>query len=171
MSSRITVAGPPVDRAAEILTPAALDFLADLHERFAPRRDELLGAAAGPAGRRGRRRTDGLPARHRRDPLRRLDRRADPGVPGRSPGGDHRPDRPQDDDQRAELGAKIWLADLEDANTPAWANVISGQVNLRDAIRRHHHAGSGRQVLPAERRRRWPSSSPGRAAGTCRRST
>ncbi len=25
-------------------------------------------------------------------------------------------------------GAKIWLADLEDANTPAWENVISGQV-------------------------------------------
>ena len=33
-------------------------------------------------------------------------------------------------------GAKVWLADLEDANTPAWQNVISGQVNLRDAIRR-----------------------------------
>ena len=42
MSSRITVAGAPVHRAAEILTPAALDFLADLHERFALRRDELL---------------------------------------------------------------------------------------------------------------------------------
>ena len=33
-------------------------------------------------------------------------------------------------------GAKIWLADLEDANTPSWGNVISGQVNLADAIRR-----------------------------------
>lgn len=32
-------------------------------------------------------------------------------------------------------GAKVWLADLEDANTPHWANVVSGQVNLYDAIR------------------------------------
>ncbi|MGW5672771.1 malate synthase A, partial [Micromonospora sp. NPDC003776] len=31
-------------------------------------------------------------------------------------------------------GAKVWLADLEDANTPLWENVVSGQLNLRDAI-------------------------------------
>jgi malate synthase len=33
-------------------------------------------------------------------------------------------------------GAKVWLADHEDANTPLWENVISGQLNLRDAIER-----------------------------------
>ncbi len=33
-------------------------------------------------------------------------------------------------------GAKVWLADLEDANTPHWANVVGGQVVLRDAVRR-----------------------------------
>ena len=33
-------------------------------------------------------------------------------------------------------GARVWLADLEDASTPHWRNVIGGQVNLRDAIRR-----------------------------------
>jgi malate synthase len=32
-------------------------------------------------------------------------------------------------------GARVWLADMEDANTPHWANVIGGQVNLFDAIR------------------------------------
>src|SRR3954451_9719943 len=32
-------------------------------------------------------------------------------------------------------GAKVWLADLEDANTPHWVNVVSGQVNLADAVR------------------------------------
>jgi malate synthase len=32
-------------------------------------------------------------------------------------------------------GAKVWLADLEDANTPHWRNVVGGQVNLRDAVR------------------------------------
>ncbi len=33
-------------------------------------------------------------------------------------------------------GAKVWLADLEDANTPHWSNVVDGQQNLYDAIRR-----------------------------------
>ncbi len=33
-------------------------------------------------------------------------------------------------------GARVWLADLEDASTPHWGNVVGGQVNLRDAIRR-----------------------------------
>ncbi|WP_298415143.1 malate synthase A, partial [Brevibacterium sp.] len=33
-------------------------------------------------------------------------------------------------------GAKVWLADLEDANTPLWENMIGGQLNLRDALDR-----------------------------------
>jgi malate synthase len=33
-------------------------------------------------------------------------------------------------------GANVWLADLEDANTPHWRNVVGGQVVLRDAVRR-----------------------------------
>jgi malate synthase len=33
-------------------------------------------------------------------------------------------------------GAKVFMADFEDANTPTWANLIEGQINLRDAIRR-----------------------------------
>ena len=32
-------------------------------------------------------------------------------------------------------GARVWLADLEDANTPHWHNVVAGQVNLADAVR------------------------------------
>ena len=32
-------------------------------------------------------------------------------------------------------GAKVWLADQEDATTPTWRNVIEGQLSLRDAIR------------------------------------
>lgn len=31
-------------------------------------------------------------------------------------------------------GAKVWLADFEDANTPLWTNMVDGQLNLRDAI-------------------------------------
>src|SRR5215212_702998 len=33
-------------------------------------------------------------------------------------------------------GANVFMADLEDSSTPTWANVLAGQVNLRDAVRR-----------------------------------
>src|SRR6476659_5208236 len=33
-------------------------------------------------------------------------------------------------------GAKMFMADFEDANSPTWANMIEGQINLQDAIRR-----------------------------------
>ncbi len=33
-------------------------------------------------------------------------------------------------------GAKVFMADLEDATSPTWENIIQGQVNLRDAVRR-----------------------------------
>jgi malate synthase len=44
-------------------------------------------------------------------------------------------------------GANVWLADLEDANTPHWRNVVGGQVVLRDAVRRTlaHTAPDGRE--------------------------
>ena len=32
-------------------------------------------------------------------------------------------------------GAKIFMADFEDANSPTWRNMVEGQINLRDAIR------------------------------------
>ena len=33
-------------------------------------------------------------------------------------------------------GAKVFMADFEDANSPTWVNMVEGQINLRDAIRR-----------------------------------
>ena len=33
-------------------------------------------------------------------------------------------------------GAKVFMTDFEDSNAPTWANMIEGQINLRDAIRR-----------------------------------
>src|SRR4029453_17502611 len=33
-------------------------------------------------------------------------------------------------------GAKMYMADFEDANSPAWRNMVGGQLNLRDAVRR-----------------------------------
>ncbi|GGF84253.1 malate synthase A [Paenibacillus aceti] len=33
-------------------------------------------------------------------------------------------------------GAKVFMADFEDANSPTWSNTLEGQVNLRDAVNR-----------------------------------
>jgi len=33
-------------------------------------------------------------------------------------------------------GASVFMADFEDANAPTWANMVEGQINLRDAVRR-----------------------------------
>jgi malate synthase len=51
-------------------------------------------------------------------------------------------------------GAKVWLADQEDANTPLWENVIGGQINLRASITREidftNEAGKRYQLRPAD---------------------
>ena len=44
----VRVEGPAVERGEEILTPAALDFVADLQRRFGAHRDALLAARAEP---------------------------------------------------------------------------------------------------------------------------
>jgi malate synthase len=33
-------------------------------------------------------------------------------------------------------GARVFMADFEDANSPTWDNVVQGQANVRDAVRR-----------------------------------
>jgi malate synthase len=33
-------------------------------------------------------------------------------------------------------GARVFMADFEDANSPTWANVVQGHANVRDAVRR-----------------------------------
>jgi len=120
----------------EILSAEAGAFVADLNRRFRPRRNELLAA-------RDARRAEIAAG----GSLGFLPETADIRA------GDWTvPAAPQDlTDRRVEItgpterkmtinamnsGAKVWLADLEDANTPHWANVIDGQQNLYDAIRR-----------------------------------
>jgi malate synthase len=121
---------------AEILTPDACRFVADLCTRFEPRRQQLLA--------------------------RRVERQReiDAGqLPDFLPetaairGGDWRVPPPPPDlvDRRTEItgpvdrkmainalnsGAQCWMADFEDANSPTWDNVIEGQINMRDAVRR-----------------------------------
>src|SRR5690349_10085272 len=132
----LDVSAPPVPRSEEVLTPEALAFVADLDARFHDRRDELLAA------RRSRReeiartgRLDFLPATaHVRDsdwtvapvPADLVDRRVE--ITG--------PPEPKMAINALNSGARVWLADLEDANTPHWRNVIGGQLALYDAIRR-----------------------------------
>ena len=55
-------------------------------------------------------------------------------------------------------GASVFMADFEDANSPTWANMIEGQINLRDAVDRHDHAspiptGKSYRAQRADRRR------------------
>jgi malate synthase len=132
----VRVQGPTVDRGDEVLTPEALDFVADLQTRFGAHRDALLAA-------RATRRAEIAAARW-------LDVRPDTAdirnddwtVPPPPPGlVDRRveitgPTEPKMAINALNCGASVWLADLEDANTPHWRNVVGGQVVLRDAIRR-----------------------------------
>jgi malate synthase len=125
-----------LDRAGEILTDDALQFVAELHRRFAPRRAELLE----------------LRDEHRR-------RAASTGsldfLPEtreiRESGWTVAPAPPALQDRRVEMtgpasparmainalnsGAQVWLADLEDASSPTWHNQVDGVLNLRDAAR------------------------------------
>ncbi len=132
----VVIAGPDVPGGAEILTDDALAFVADLHRRFEPNREALLA-------RRAKRQAE-----------------LDAGVMP-----DFRPDTaairaadwtvaaaPADlDDRRVEItgpaepkmminalnsGARVFMADLEDALSPTWANVVGGQLAIRDAVRR-----------------------------------
>ncbi|MGN9778124.1 malate synthase A [Micromonospora sp. H33] len=136
MPDEVEIAGPRHDRFQEILTPEALGFLAELHRAFDARRRELL------ARRAEREATlanggllDFLPeTRHVRDG----DWRVAPPAPGLV---DRRVEITGPTDAKMTInalnsGAKVWLADHEDANTPLWENMIGGQLVLRDAIDR-----------------------------------
>lgn len=130
------VIGPLKPEWASILTPEACRFVATLCAAFEPRRQQLLA-------RRAERQSE-----------------IDAGkLPDFLPetaairGGDWRVPTPPADlvDRRTEItgpvdrkmainalnsGAQCWMADFEDANSPTWENVIEGQINLRDAVRR-----------------------------------
>src|SRR6185436_20478429 len=130
LSGRITT------EFAEILSPAALEFIAKLHRRFEPRRQELL---ANRAARQIEFDRGALPdflaaTKKIRDaqwtiapqPKDMLDRRVE--ITG-----------PTDRKMvinALNCGASTFMADFEDANCPTWHNMIDGQINLRDAVRR-----------------------------------
>ena len=62
-------------------------------------------------------------------------------------------------------GARGFMADFEDANSPTWRNQVAGHANLIDAIERHDHVRELRRPpVRAGRRRRDPARAPARLA-------
>jgi malate synthase len=137
-SPAAVVDAEPLPRQEEVLSGDALAFVAELHRRFTPRRDELLE-------RRTRRRAEiartasldflAETAAIREDDTWRVascpealqDRRVE--ITG-----------PTDRKMTVNAlnsGARVWLADFEDASSPTWENVVLGQLNLIDAYTRN----------------------------------
>ncbi len=132
----IEIAGRLGPRYDEILTPEAVGFLAELHQRFAARRHDRLAD-------RMRRRFEignGHDPQFRHD-TRHIREDAEWRVAGAGPGLEDRrveitgPTDPKMTINALNSGARVWLADQEDATSPTWKNVIEGQLSLRDAIR------------------------------------
>ncbi|MER5307202.1 malate synthase A [Streptomyces sp. NPDC002773] len=127
----------PLPRQEEVLTEAALAFVAELHRRFTPRRDELLARRAERRAEIARTSTlDFLPetAAIRADDSWRV-------APAPAALNDRRVEITGPTDRKMTInalnsGAKVWLADFEDASAPTWENVVLGQVNLIDAYTR-----------------------------------
>jgi malate synthase len=127
----------PLPRQEEVLTDAALAFVAELHRRFTPRRDELLARRAERRAEIARTSTlDFLPetAAIRADDSWRVA----PCPPALQ---DRRVEITGPTDRKMTInalnsGAKVWLADFEDASAPTWENVVLGQLNLIDAYTR-----------------------------------
>jgi malate synthase len=121
--------------ATAILTAQACAFVADLERRFGGRRRELIAARADRRAEIAR--TGRLDFRPETRDVREGKWRVPPPAPGLV---DRRVEITGPTERKMTInamnsGAKVWLADLEDANTPHWDNVIGGQINLFEAVR------------------------------------
>ncbi len=131
----VEVLGPAEPRFDEILTDEALAFVAGLQREFGGRRAELLEARAERQARLDEgERPDFLEATRS---VREADWRVAPAPPDLH---DRRVEITGPADRKMMInalncGARCFMADLEDANAPTWANMVEGQVNLADAVR------------------------------------
>ena len=128
--------GPHVPGQDRVLTADAIRFLEPLIRRFAPARDQLLARRREVQQRlRGGQLPDFLPDT--------ASVRASEWTVAPSP--------PDLTDRRVEItgpverkmminalnsGARVFMADFEDALSPPWTNVITGQLNCMEAVRR-----------------------------------
>jgi malate synthase len=132
----IEVLGAVEGRAAELLTPEALAFVASLQREFGPRRAELLAARAERQARiAAGELPDFLPETQS---VREDDWRVAP-VP--EPLADRRCEITGPVERKMMInalnsGARVFMADFEDASSPTWANCVEGQANCYDAVRR-----------------------------------
>ncbi len=134
--SGVRIDGPHHPGQDQVLTPEAVEFLADLHRRFNPRRLELLAARAERQKRTDAgERPDFLPeTKHIREsewtvapiPADLQDRRIE--ITG--------PAERKMIINALNSGSNVFMADFEDSITPTWMNMIDGQINLSDAVRR-----------------------------------
>src|SRR6188768_1044614 len=122
--------------AESVLTDDAVAFLTELEGRFGPRRRQLLAARHERAQRlRDGELPDFLPETKA---IRDGDWRVAP-VPAALQ--DRRVEITGPVDRKMVInalnsGAKMFMADFEDSNSPTWHNCIEGQVNLTDALER-----------------------------------
>jgi malate synthase len=165
MTAGVAIRGPMKPGYEKVLTPEATDFAVELEREFGAERRRLLARRA------------------------EIQRRLDTGwKPDFLPGtkairdGDWRvAPIPRDlQDRRVEItgptdrkmvinalncGANVYMADFEDANTPTWDNLIEGQANLSDAVRRtiafddpqtgRHYSLNGKTAVLFVRPRGW----------------
>jgi malate synthase len=149
----------------KVLTPEAIAFLAGLERKFGPERRRLLARRA--------------EIQHRLDAGCKPDFQAETKA---IRDGDWRvaPIPPDIHDRRTEItgpvdrkmvinalncGASVYMADFEDANTPSWDNLLEGQANLHDAVRRiityddpetgRHYSLNGKTAVLFVRPRGW----------------
>ncbi|ASS65329.1 MULTISPECIES: malate synthase A [unclassified Paenibacillus] len=131
----LAVLGPPLSSAAqELLGKRALAFVQLLEQQFGHRRRELLQARQHrqqrfDGGEKPDFRSDTLAVRTGEwsvapAPAELRDRRVE--ITG--PAGDRKMVI-----NALNSGARVFMCDLEDANSPTWANTMNGQLNIRDA--------------------------------------
>jgi malate synthase len=129
---RIIAEPSAVDGAPEVLTADALDFLAELHERFDGRRKALLDDRMDRQARFDAGELPDFPEETRQIresdwtvgpiPADILDRRVE--ITG--------PTNAKMLINALNSGARVFMADFEDATAPTWDELVQGQVNLRD---------------------------------------
>ncbi len=127
---------PPPEGCEHVLSGEAAAFVADLHRRFDPTRRDLLAARS---ERQSRLDVGAMPDfLPETAGIRAADWHVEP-VPADL--ADRRVEITGPVDRKMVInalnsGARVFMADFEDANSPTWENVVRGQANLMDAVRR-----------------------------------
>jgi len=132
----VTVTGPRVEGSERVLTDEALAFVATLVRACQGRVDALLAARVARQARLDA--GEGLDFLPETAAIRDGDWRVGP-LPADL--ADRRVEITGPLDRKMIInalnsGAKVFMADCEDASSPTWANMVAGQANLMDAVRK-----------------------------------